>query len=248
MRFLLGLLLILLLAAAGVFVYAGRLGGPAIQIQRPEKFVGTATPLEVVVEAPGARLEELQIALEQNGKQFPLFSLADQQGAQVRQDGADRLLVSREIGKAGIADLQSGEARISVTAARKVVYGIRTLRSSETRDVRVRLERPRISVVSTHHYINHGGSELVVYRATPEDVTSGVLVGDVEYPGFPASGINIEGSTLNDPALPGTRRATPRAPTSTSASSRSRSRRAASSSTTASSAASSPRSSRGRPR
>ena len=31
----------------------------------------------------------------------------------------------------------------------------------------MRLEPPRIAVLSTHHYVNHGGSEMVVYRATP---------------------------------------------------------------------------------
>src|SRR5207249_6811475 len=61
---------------------------------------------------------------------------------------------------------------------------LRTLTASATKDIRVRLEPPRIAVVSTHHYVNHGGSELVVYRATPPDVASGVRVGDVEYPGF----------------------------------------------------------------
>ena len=50
----------------------------------------------------------------------------------------------------------------------------------------MRLEPPRIAVLSTKHYVNHGGSELVVYKATPPDVASGVRVGDVEYPGFPA--------------------------------------------------------------
>ena len=51
----------------------------------------------------------------------------------------------------------------------------------------VRLERPKVSVISTHHFINHGGAEVVVYRATPDDITSGVVVGDVEYPGYPAA-------------------------------------------------------------
>src|SRR5215203_1580486 len=137
MKFLLGLLLILLLAAGGAFVYAGRLAGPAIQITKPEKFVGATTPMEVTVEAPGAHFEDLQITFEQNGKQFPLFSLADQKGAQVRQDGADRLLISRDIGKQAIPELQSGDAKVVVTAARKVVYGIRTVRSSAAHDVRV---------------------------------------------------------------------------------------------------------------
>ena len=201
MRFLLGLVLVLVLAAAGVFVYAGRMAGPAIQIDRPGKVMGVSTPLEVTVEAPGAQLEALEIVLEQNGKSFPLFSLADQQGAEVKQAGADRIAVSREIGKKSIPDLQSGEARVIVNAARKVVYGIRTVRSTATRDVRVRLERPRVAIVSTHHYVNHGGSEMAVYRVTPEDVTSGVVVGDVEYPGYPASGATIDGVRITDPAM-----------------------------------------------
>jgi hypothetical protein len=61
----------------------------------------------------------------------------------------------------------------------------------------VRLEPPRVAVLSTFHYINHGGSEFVVYRAEPADVQSGVRVGDKEYPGFPATGAGIAG----DPAL-----------------------------------------------
>ena len=201
MRFLLGLLLIAALGLAGAFVVAGRMPGPAIQINKPEKVVGASTTLEVVVEAPGARFEDLQIALEQNGKQFPLFSLANQKGAQVKQDGADRLLVSREIGKQAVPELQSGNATVVVTAARKVVYGIRTVQSSVRRDFKVRLERPRVSIVSTHHYINHGGSELVVYRATPDDVVSGVVVGDVEYPGYPAPGASFDGVKITDPAM-----------------------------------------------
>ena len=201
MRFLLGLVLILLLALGGAYVVAGRMAGPPIQINKPEKVVGLSTPLEVEVQAPGARVEDLRIVLEQNGKQFPLFTLADQQGADVKQNGADRLVVSREIGKQAVPELQSGDAAVVVTAARKVLYGIRTVESTARRDFKVRLERPRVSVVSTHHYVNLGGSEMVVYRATPEDVTSGVVVGDVEYPGFPASAAALEGTKIADPAL-----------------------------------------------
>jgi murein DD-endopeptidase MepM/ murein hydrolase activator NlpD len=201
MRFLLGLVVILLLAVGGAYVVAGWMAGPPIQINKPEKVVGVSTPLEVEVQAPGVRFEDLRIVLEQNGKQFPLFSLADQKGAQVRQNGPDRLLVAREIGKQSVPELQSGNATIVVTASRKVVYGIRTVESTARRDFRVRLERPRVSIVSIHHFVNHGGAEMVVYRATPEDVTSGVVVGDVEYPGYPASGAAPEGVKIADPAL-----------------------------------------------
>jgi murein DD-endopeptidase MepM/ murein hydrolase activator NlpD len=201
MRFLLGLVLILVLAAGGAYVAGGRMAGPPIQITKPEKFVGVSTPLEVEVQAPGAHVEDLRIVVEQNGKQFPVYSIAEPQGAQVRQNGADRLVVAREIGKQAVPELQNGDAAVVVTASRKVLYGIRTVVSTARRDVKVRLERPRVSIVSTHHYVNHGGAELVVYRATPEDVTSGVVVGDVEYPGYPASGAALDGVKITDPAL-----------------------------------------------
>jgi len=56
-------------------------------------------------------------------------------------------------------------------------------------------------VLSTKHYINLGGSEMVVYRATPADIESGVQVGDLKYPGYPASGAKLEGVKISDPAV-----------------------------------------------
>jgi murein DD-endopeptidase MepM/ murein hydrolase activator NlpD len=84
-----------------------------------------------------------------------------------------------------------------VTATRPVLFGLRTREATASRDFRVALTPPRIAVVSTHHFINHGGTEFVVYRATPADVESGVRVGNIEYPGFPASGVGLTA----DPAL-----------------------------------------------
>lgn len=202
MRFLTALVLILLLAAGGAYVVAGRQAGPGIEIGKPEKFVGVSTPLEVMVEAPGAKLSSLTITLEQNGKQVPLYSLADPKGADVKQDGADRMRITRDVGRQGVPELQSGPARIIVQAARPVVYGIRQAETTATRDVQVRLERPRVAVLSTHHYVNLGGAEMVVYRATPPDVHSGVSVGDIEYPGYPAAGVaGVPGAAAQDPAM-----------------------------------------------
>jgi murein DD-endopeptidase MepM/ murein hydrolase activator NlpD len=62
------------------------------------------------------------------------------------------------------------------------------LSATTSKDFQVRLEPPRIAVLSTKHYVNHGGAEMVVYKATPPDVASGVRVGDVEYKGFPLAG------------------------------------------------------------
>jgi murein DD-endopeptidase MepM/ murein hydrolase activator NlpD len=201
MRTLLKFLLLLLVAAglvlgAGWF-WTGRSPGPAIEIRQPGGFIGQTSTLEAVVEAPEGAFSRIDISIEQNGTSFPVFALDQQDEATVRQDTAERLFVMRPIGKQAIPELQAGPARIVVRAARPALFGLRQIESTETRDVQVRLEPPRVAVLSSFHFVNHGGSELVVYRATPEDVDSGVRVGDREYPGFPASGAGITG----DPAM-----------------------------------------------
>ena len=200
MRYVTALIIALLAGAAGAWFVAGRQAPPAIQIATPQRFVGTSTPLEVTVAAPGGQVSALEIVLEQSGKQVPLYSLA-RGGADVKQDGPDKLRLTRDIGRAGVPELQSGAARVTVTASRTVLYGMRTLTSTASKDLQVRLERPRLAVISNFHYINLGGSEMIVYRVTPDDVESGVVVGDIEYPGYAVSGASaVPGVTISDPA------------------------------------------------
>jgi murein DD-endopeptidase MepM/ murein hydrolase activator NlpD len=80
-----------------------------------------------------------------------------------------------------------------VTAVRPVLFGLRQATATATRTLEVRLTPPQVAVLSQFHYINHGGSEMVVYRVNPPDAESGVRVGNYEYRGFPAGGV--------DPAL-----------------------------------------------
>jgi hypothetical protein len=206
MRFLVRLFFTLLLLAAlgaGVAWYwAGRIGGPPIEVRSPEKYVGISTPLEVRVAEPAATLARLEVVLEQGDQRMPVFSMANPDaGGTIKPDGDGAVVVTREIGRQTFPDLKSGPAKIVVTAASPRVRGIRTVESTASRDVEVRLERPRVSVLSSHHYVNLGGSEMIVYRVTPDDVESGVVVGDVEYPGFPAKGATVDGVSIDDPSV-----------------------------------------------
>jgi murein DD-endopeptidase MepM/ murein hydrolase activator NlpD len=202
MRWILGLLVLLGLGFCGVYVAAGRGAPPHLVILKPDRFVGQASTLDVSAEAPNSRFTTLTIAVEQNGHSYPLFALdraagaaaaTAASGATVTQVDRNQLRIARPLGKQSVPELQSGAAKLVVTATRPSMLNLRTLASTASKDFQVRLELPRIAVVSTHHYVNHGGSEMVVYRATPPDVASGVRVGDVEYPGFPLGG--------SDPAL-----------------------------------------------
>ena len=193
MRWIAGLLLLGLLAAGALYVAAGRAAPPHLTINKPDRVVGQVGSLEVTAEAPNGRFDTLTISVEKNGGTFPLFTLDPTQtaaggtasGVIVTQIDRNRLHITQPFGKQSVPELQAGTARLVVDASRPSILNLRTVSSSAARDFEVRLEPPRIAVVSTHHYVNHGGSEMVVYRATPPDVASGVRVGNVEYPGFP---------------------------------------------------------------
>ncbi len=150
-----------------------------------------------MVQAPQGQFSQLEVAIEQGGTSYPVFSIEQPTEATAKQDAANRLYVMRPIGKSAIPALQQGPARIVVRTARPVLYGMRNASTEATRDVQVRLEPPQASILSTFHYVNLGGAEFIVYRATPADVESGVRVGDRTYPGFPATAIGVQ----NDPAL-----------------------------------------------
>jgi murein DD-endopeptidase MepM/ murein hydrolase activator NlpD len=191
MRYLVGLLLILALAATVVFMVAGRSAAPSIQILQPQKVVGVDAVLDVRVEAPKSKLSRLDVVLEQDGKSTPLFSLAQPTSANLTQETPERIRITRPVGKRALPDLKAGKARIVVTAARTALFGLRTKEATAAADVVARFTPPRVAALSTHHYVNHGGAEMVVYTVTPPDVESGVQVGDVIYPGFPAPGAGI---------------------------------------------------------
>ena len=197
MRVVRWLFLLALLAALGfgtVYWYAGTLDGPVITISRPT-VIGQSATLDATIDAPGADLTTLTVQLEQKGRTFPILDLSSAAAGAIVKQG-DRVIVSQPVGKNALPDLQSGVATLHVTASRPVLRKLRHVSSSASREVQVRLDPPRVGVVSTHHYVNLGGSEFIVYRVAPPDVESGVRVGGLTYPGFPGTAAG-----LTDPSL-----------------------------------------------
>ena len=198
MRFLVRALVFLLvvggLALGGAYFYAGTLPGPAIEVRSPEKYVGQATQLEFTVDTPQGEFANVEATIAQEGQSTSVFSTdpSAQPAGEVKQESADKMYVIRQIGKQALPNLKAGPATLTIKASRPVLYGIRTIETTVTRDLDVRLEPPRVGVLSLHHFVNHGGPEFVVFRATPADVTAGVRVGEVEYPAFPGSSVGIK--------------------------------------------------------
>ncbi len=190
MRFFRLLILSVVLAAivgAGVMWYfAGREDGPTITIHSPEKYVGRSTPLAVSVGSE-TELAGTVITVEQNGKAVALPNL------KTETPGFGQMNASATINAEGLVN---GPATLAVDATRQVFFGLRTVSSHASRDLVVRLDPPRVSVISIHHVINLGGAEFVVLRATPDDVEAGVQAGDTRYPFYPGSAVG-----LTDPAM-----------------------------------------------
>lgn len=197
-RALVAIVVIALGSGAAAWFMAGREAGPAIDIKSPGNVIGQKSSLELFVDAPAGKLTRLTAALTQGGKAMHVFSLDDATGTSgdVKQASSDRLWIIRPLGKASQPELVAGPATLTITAARPVLFGWREAETTVTKDITVRLEPPRVGVVSTHHFLNLGGSEFVVLRATPPDVSAGVTVAGVSFPAFPGASVG-----LSDPAL-----------------------------------------------
>ena len=180
-------------AAVAAWISAGQVAGPALAIVQPGEFIGRTASFVATAETPGADFLTLTAHIEQDGTVYPLFSLDDPTGAALEQETDDRLRIARTFDRETHAGLAEGRARIVVAATRPVLFGLRESGAETALDVTVRLTPPRLTPLSTLHYVTHGGAELVVYGVTPADAQSGVRVGGIEYPGYPAAGAGLEG-------------------------------------------------------
>src|SRR3954470_4249545 len=148
-RWLAALVVLIVLGSGVAYVVAGRGAPPAVTITQPTRYIGqSAGTLEVIADAPKAKFTALTIALEQNGKTILLFALDNPQQATVTPMDDHQLRVTRPLGKQSVPELRSGPAKIVVTATRPSFLNLKQLTSTASKDVTVRLEPPRVTIIS----------------------------------------------------------------------------------------------------
>ena len=182
------------LLAGGAYVRAGRALGPSIDLHGPERYVGQTSVLDFSVDALEGTITSVEAVLQQGETRVPLFSLDAPGEARVEQETLGRIRIVRRFDRNVITGVTEGAAQLTVTAIRPTFYGLRQASTSLRHPLELRFEPPRLTVLSSQHYVNHGGAEMVVYRVTPTDVESGVLVDEQFYPGFPATSAGITGA------------------------------------------------------
>ncbi|MCU1275313.1 MAG: peptidase [Bryobacterales bacterium] len=144
--------------------------------------VGTVTPVELHIENPHG-IRRLTAAIEQDGSRYPVFDSSEpphrlmfwrrHEAAQVRKF---------QIGKQQAPALHDGKARLIIEVQSNDLRG-RT--DSLESDIQVITQPPRISADGAQHYINQGGSELVVFTPSGYVTESGLRVGKYTFRSFP---------------------------------------------------------------
>ncbi|MBI3696649.1 MAG: M23 family metallopeptidase [Acidobacteria bacterium] len=175
MRALFFLALAVVLIVAVVWLAGAR---TEITLARPLKVVGKATPVEVRVSGKNG-VRYFRARLEQGGRSFVAFE---------QTDGGPRWKVWRR--RAPVRayrfvagpQLQVGPARLLLEAQSDDWRGSITVASL---DLMVRTEPPPLSVDTAQHYINQGGSEMVVFTTSVDAAESGVRVGPYRFRSFP---------------------------------------------------------------
>jgi murein DD-endopeptidase MepM/ murein hydrolase activator NlpD len=84
--------------------------------------------------------------------------------------------------------LTEGAGKLHVSAQAAKFGPFKGRRASLEQDFTARLIPPRLEVLTTQHYVNQGGGDMIVYKATPPSAETGVLVGERFFRGFPVPG------------------------------------------------------------
>jgi len=177
-------ILLVVLAVVLIAVPASLLmlsGGTVLKLDPPVTAIGSVTPIQVRIEnSHGVR--RITGAIEQGGSRYTVFDV---------QETPHRVMFWRrhtapqtktfQVGKQQAPALHDGKAKLIIEAESNDLRG--RVDSIES-EVQIVTQPPRISADGAQHYINQGGSELVVFTPSGYVTDSGVRVGKYTFRSF----------------------------------------------------------------
>ncbi|MGH9395238.1 MAG: peptidoglycan DD-metalloendopeptidase family protein [Terriglobia bacterium] len=174
------IILILIVLSLGYML--SRNPAPSIKPAKQIKGIGLSRTVEFTVHDPSHRITRVSIEVGQNGRWFKTPTIVKSVPDGKRGYTVD---ASAEAGRRGIPQLREGRATIRVSAhnnswGRFFRGGLGVLSLT----VPVRFMPPQVEVLTTQHYINLGGCDMVVFNVSPGTVKSGVEVGKYFFPSF----------------------------------------------------------------
>ncbi len=180
--------LLLILVALGFRVLDTT--APTIALQSQLKGIGQNTLVEFNASDPKYRLKSLNVEVRQSDHTYEvpfstLMAPVKPQHWWSRAQGF-QVHVAAYVGRKPIPALEEGKATVEITAVNNS-WGrfFRGGRAKLTLDLPVRFAPPRVEVLTTQHYINQGGCDMVLFKVSPGTTESGVQVGDYFFPSWP---------------------------------------------------------------
>ena len=180
MKLALGVIALFAFGISAVFLFLST--GTQIAVNPPVTVIGMETPVRIELRnAHGIR--EVDVAVEQNGKRYTAFhqSKPAHRFTFFAERNGVRDLVA-PVGKKQVPALVDGKARLLVSATSNDLRGQVDTKSL---DVDVVTAPPAVATDSEQHYINQGGTELVVFTPSGYWTEAGVKVGTGTYRSFP---------------------------------------------------------------
>jgi murein DD-endopeptidase MepM/ murein hydrolase activator NlpD len=165
---------------------------PSIQLRGQVKGIGQSTPVEIEVRDAKHRIKAVGMELTQGGRTIALPLAGGPEagrelpGWKFWARSESRAAYTGRAGRKEIPDLQEGRATLRIVATNDSWGRFFRGGQSELRlDLPVRFAPPQVQVLSFPHYVNQGGSELVVFKVSPGTTESGIQVGDFFFPSWP---------------------------------------------------------------
>jgi murein DD-endopeptidase MepM/ murein hydrolase activator NlpD len=165
---------------------------PSIAMQREIRGIGVSTPVELQVHDGNYRIKSVTVEISQGGRTFA--APVESSGWEIRQPKwwkfwsrrvDSRATFKASVGRHQMPELKEGTATLVVTATNDS-WGrfFRGGQSQLVRELAVRFVPPTAEVLTTQHYINQGGCDMVMLKVSPGTVESGVQVGNYFFPSW----------------------------------------------------------------
>ncbi len=171
-------LIIILGLLGGAYYLRPRFEGEAPQIRlTPDSDVLGLAPMEIVVTDQGAGLKSVTATLSAGGSEH---TLASEQYAQPVPEKKITVALSSKL-----AGFKEGPAVLRVSARdgslRNFFHGNETV---VEKNLSINITPPTVELIADDRYVNFGGVGVIVYKSSPDTVTSGVRLGAYFFPGF----------------------------------------------------------------
>ena len=171
--------LVLMLAGGGwwFFFNVGERGKPVVEIGADAAVIGLRKELTVTFSDSGRGLGHTEIVITQDNQPRVLSTI------DYPETGVGRKAISVTVDAATLK-LHDGPAILTLTA---VDHALWKNRITVTHPVMIDSLPPQIFQLNTQNHINPGGTCVVAYRLSEAALLTGVKVGDLFYPAYPAT-------------------------------------------------------------